>query len=501
MTKDPYRIPCHSLRSILTIKKLEDEELEKHYKAIKKSLKKRKLSITMIAYEAMLAKMLLTDKNLLNTLQEDLQEEDDISEVLEDIYMGITNIYPMFNLELICQDINNEVADPSSEIDFDEILDLVNNKDISSEERIVMHAPARGPKKKSMLEIDNLRKYLTDRVIGQEPAIDTVVNTIQLIASGLYKRATFFFVGPTGTGKTLLSSYLGKKFTGKYKKINCGEYIGSHEYAKLIGSPPGFIGHNEKGKLTKMAETGNDWVILFDEIEKANYKLQDVLLTLLDEGELVDAQDTTLDFKRSIIILSSNVGLDEVFKDSTNFKQIDPLKQWEESLPSLKEKVSQQFRDEFENRIDEWVYFRPLAKEDAIKIANMELKRKLPVKRSKETLKHIISEAFSVKFGARNINRYIKREIGLPVSIAILNNLVPKVGTLYSLKVNKSGKFEVVNTRKYHGLDSCETTEDSGEEGKTPKDGGGATGEGSSSGTGKGSGTCKGRKTTKEAKT
>ena len=123
---------------------------------------------------------------------------------------------------------------------------------------------------------------------------------------------SLFFIGPTGVGKTEMARILADEYLGGQKKllkINCGEYSNSHEYAKLIGSPPGYIGHNEKGILTERAEESNEWVILFDEIEKAHPKFYNLLLNLLDEGNVTDSRGTVLDFSKSIILFTSNVGI------------------------------------------------------------------------------------------------------------------------------------------------------------------------------------------------
>ena len=151
----------------------------------------------------------------------------------------------------------------------------------------------------SLEELELLEQHFGDNIVGQKDAIRALMRSLKLMASGLADHSSFLFVGPTGVGKTQIAKLLGEKFNGNFYKVNCAEYAGGHEYAKLIGSPPGYVGHSEKSLLAEKAEQSNSWVFLFDEIEKAHHKLYDFLLSLLDDGTCTDNMGQVLDFTQS----------------------------------------------------------------------------------------------------------------------------------------------------------------------------------------------------------
>ena len=201
-------------------------------------------------------------------------------------------------------------------------------------------------------------------------------------------------------------------------KINCGEYSNSHEYSKLIGSPPGYIGHNEKGILSERAEKSSEWVIVFDEIEKAHDKLFDLLLNLMDEGTITDSHGTELDFTSSLLLFTSNIGLKEyVGKNSLGFG--DTKCTYENSINVIEEAFKDKFSPEFRNRLDSVIYFNALNKSDAEKIVRLQLKV-LPIRVTKKLVDFVIDNAFCAEYGARNIKRFIKNNISIKIADEIL---------------------------------------------------------------------------------
>ena len=230
-------------------------------------------------------------------------------------------------------------------------------------------------------------------------------------------------------------------------KINCAEYAHAHEYAKLIGSPPGYIGHTEKSLLFEKSEKSSRWVFLFDEIEKAHHKFYDFLLSLLDDGTCTDNMGQTLDFSQSIFIFTSNQGLTEVKRDPVGFGAKNEV---DEKVTSevIRKSVKRHFSPEFLNRIDDLVLFHALTRQEVRKIAELQLDE-LPIQRTPKLIDYIVDNGYSQEYGARNIKRFIKNEISAVVADCILNKLIPKEdGAYYQPQVTKSG-IKIVNTRKF----------------------------------------------------
>jgi ATP-dependent Clp protease ATP-binding subunit ClpA len=258
-------------------------------------------------------------------------------------------------------------------------------------------------------------------IVGQQQPIKEIMQQLRLMKSGLCDNSNLFFIGPTGVGKTEMAKILADKVLGSRKKllkVNCGEYSTSHEYSKLIGSPPGYIGHNEKGILSERAEKSNEWVIVFDEIEKAHSKLFDLLLNLMDEGTLTDSHGTELDFTNSLLLFTSNIGLQEyVGKKTLGFGE--NLCTYENSKSEIEKAYKDKFSPEFRNRLDSVIYFNALNKDDAEKIVRLQLKE-LPIRVTKKLVDFITERAFSEEFGARNIKRFIKNNISIKIADEIL---------------------------------------------------------------------------------
>ena len=253
------------------------------------------------------------------------------------------------------------------------------------------------------------------------------------------------FLGPTGVGKTQLAKLLGQSYSGNFYKINCAEYSGGHEYAKLIGSPPGYVGHSEKSVLGEKAEISNKWVFLFDEVEKAHPKFFDFLLSLLDDGTCTDNLGNTLDFTESIFVFTSNQGMDSIkygkqlgFERKTNDMEV-----FQQSKEKIRESVKGKFSPEFLNRLDDIITFNALSVEDVEKIVRLQL-NDLPIRRTKPLIKYIIKNGYSVEYGARNIARFIKNNVSVKIAEAILERKVPQnKKTLYDFKL-KDDTLELV---------------------------------------------------------
>ncbi len=281
----------------------------------------------------------------------------------------------------------------------------------------------------------HLEEILHKRVVGQNEAVDAVAKAIRRSRVGLQdsKRpiGSFLFMGPTGVGKTELSKAIAEAMfdnENNIVRIDMSEYMEGHSVSKLIGSPPGYVGYDDGGQLTEQVRRRPYSVVLFDEIEKAHPDIFNALLQILDDGRLTDGQGRTVSFKNTIIIMTSNLGANEVrdHRKSLGFgdvedEEVDAKKIY---MTALKHK----FKPEFINRIDVVCIFDTLKPNDLVKISkilisniNKRLKQKdLSLKMTEEALEFIVAKGSNVEYGARPLRRYIQQEIEDQIAEKIL---------------------------------------------------------------------------------
>lgn len=433
-----YKVICEEINLVLLIKKLTIKDEQRAYFSIRKKLQDLDKPISIESYMSHVIKSFLHKaEEFYGNLPED---SEDRLMIIKAVYLSIIEAYPPFDLSFVCSDLNNSTF-------MDDLLGDQKIADLLAERMGDASASPRSLKSiRTLSDVKQLDKYLKKNVIGQDEAIDSMVNGMKLIASGLYKSGSFFFIGPTGVGKTELARLTGNKFSGKFWKINCAEYAQPHEYAKLIGSPPGYVGHSEKSLMAEKAEESNRWVILFDEIEKAHPKFYDFLLSLLDDGTATDNMGRVLDFSESIFIFTSNQGIKDLKLGKTlgfgnNTVTVDKCK--EEITKSVKSK----FPAEFMNRIDNYVFFNTLKPSHVKKIATLSL-NSLPIKKHKILLDYIAENGYSEEYGARNIKRFIKNKVATVVADALLERRLPmKKGDLYTPKI-VDGKLTLADLEK-----------------------------------------------------
>ena len=284
------------------------------------------------------------------------------------------------------------------------------------------------------------------RVIGQDEAVKAVAAAIKRSRLGLKDPnkpiGSFLFLGPTGVGKTELSKALAETLFGTEDsliRIDMSEYMESQSTAKLIGAPPGYVGYDEAGQLTEKVRRKPYSVILFDEIEKAHPDVMNILLQVLDDGRLTDSQGRTVNFKNTIIIMTSNVGARLI----TEKKQLGFISSSEESDPSVeynktKEEVmgelKKEFKPEFLNRIDDIIVFHKLQKEDIRKIVDLMInkveklmsEREITLKVDDKAKDLVAKKGVDDAYGARPLNRAIQTMIEDKVAEAILDGKVKK---------------------------------------------------------------------------
>lgn len=278
-------------------------------------------------------------------------------------------------------------------------------------------------------KLRKLESVLHKRVVGQEEAVSAVAKAVRRGRVGLKDPGrpigSFLFLGPTGVGKTEISKALAEAMFGSEEsmiRVDMSEYMEKHSVSKMIGSPPGYVGYDEGGQLSEKVRRNPYSVILFDEIEKAHPDVFNILLQVLDDGHITDAQGRKVDFKNTVIIMTSNAGAQSIIEPKAlGFASVEDAKQdYERMKGSVMEEVRRIFKPEFLNRIDETIVFHALTKEDMKKIVT--LMTKAFADRCKEQMgitlhitgsvkSHIVETAYEPKYGARPLRRKIQNEL------------------------------------------------------------------------------------------
>ncbi len=285
----------------------------------------------------------------------------------------------------------------------------------------------------------NMENILHQRVIGQDEAVTKVTEAILRSRAGIQNPnqpiGSFLFLGPTGVGKTELAKALAQCLFDDEKnivRIDMSEYMEKYSVSRLIGAPPGYVGYEEGGQLTEAVRRRPYSVVLFDEVEKAHPDVFNILLQVLDDGRITDSQGRTVDFKNTIIILTSNLGSNYIL-DGIQDGEITP-----EARAKVDTLLKQSFRPEFLNRLDEIVYYKPLQKAQVLSIINLMLQdtqkrlndRQLSIDVSDKAKEYIIDNAFEPSFGARPLKRYIQRKVETLIAKEIIAKDIPPHRTI-----------------------------------------------------------------------
>ena len=292
----------------------------------------------------------------------------------------------------------------------------------------------------------HLEEELHKRVVGQDDAVTAVAKAVRRARSGLKdpKRpiGSFLFLGPTGVGKTELARALASSLFGDESamiRLDMSEYMEKHTVSRLVGAPPGYVGYEEGGQLTDAVRRKPYSVILLDEVEKAHADFFNILLQVLDDGRLTDSQGRTVDFRNTVIIMTSNLGAKALHKNSSELGFLAPKKSesstnqsnsidFKEAKKSVMDAVKRHFRPEFLNRIDEMIVFHPLTEEDLKHIVSILMsdvtkrlkERELQLEITSEAMQLLVKEGSDFTMGARPLKRAIQRLIEDPVSDLIL---------------------------------------------------------------------------------
>ena len=280
----------------------------------------------------------------------------------------------------------------------------------------------------------NLDKILHRRVVGQEDAVESVVDAVIRARAGIKPLnrpvGSFIFLGPTGVGKTELAKALTETLFDDERnmvRIDMSEYMEKHSVSRLIGAPPGYVGYDEGGQLTEAVRRKPYSVILFDEIEKAHSDVFNILLQVLDDGRLTDNQGRTVDFKNTVIIMTSNIGSSYLIEGLKADGKID-----EYTKERVMDEMKRTFRPEFLNRLDEIVMFKPLQKEEIFKIIDLQIAevenrlrdRQIKIEFTEEAKEFVLNKAYSIQYGARPVKRFLQKHLETEMGRMIIRGIL-----------------------------------------------------------------------------
>ncbi|OLS03453.1 ATP-dependent chaperone ClpB [Tissierella creatinophila] len=286
----------------------------------------------------------------------------------------------------------------------------------------------------------SLDKVLHERVIGQDEAVESVVDAVIRARSGMKDEnrpiGSFIFLGPTGVGKTELTKALTRVLFDDERnmiRIDMSEYMEKHTVSRLVGSPPGYIGYEEGGQLTEAVRRKPYSVILFDEIEKAHPDVFNILLQVLDDGRLTDNKGRTVDFKNTVIIMTSNIGSHYLLEGIDSKGDI---------MESAKEEVLKEmrslFRPEFLNRVDEIVMFKPLLRDEIFKIIDIQVReiqkrledREIQINFTHEAKEYVLDKSYSISYGARPVKRFLQKELETKIGRKLISGEIKDKDTI-----------------------------------------------------------------------
>lgn len=340
------------------------------------------------------------------------------------------------------EELNKNIEESSEKLQSLQSERQMLKEEVDSEDIAVVISRWTGIPVKKMLEGDQERLiYMEDRlqkrVIGQSRAVSAVSDAVRRARSGLQAPdrpiGSFIFMGPTGVGKTELAKALAEFIFDSERsivRIDMSEFMEKHSVARLIGAPPGYVGYDEGGYLTEAIKRRPYSVILFDEIEKAHPDVFNILLQILDDGRVTDGKGRTVDFKNTMIILTSNIGSHVIQELGNSDRDLMEKKVFE--------LLRQNFKPEFLNRIDETIIFDSLTKEEiekivAIQIENLTMRlneKKLTLQLTDKAVDHIVTHGYDVSFGARPLKRAIQKLIENPLAMALLKGRFPENSTI-----------------------------------------------------------------------
>ena len=402
----------------MALSKEKDDISKERLKKIKDELEKEEKK------EKSLKNKWMTEKKLLDDNKNKKQKLDDLKNNLQQA-INDQNYKRASELQYsTIPSLEKEIKDfENKENEGNMLSDIVTEADIAKVIAEMTKIPVAKLMKGDREKILHLEDYLRARVIGQDKAINLVSNAILRQRAGIKDEkkpiGSFLFLGPTGVGKTELAKALAEQLFDSEEhivRIDMSELMEPQSVSKLIGSPPGYVGYDEGGRLTEAVRRNPYSIVLFDEIEKAHKDIFNVLLQILDDGRLTDSRGKVVDFKNTIIIMTSNIGSEYLLNNEP------------ESDKLINQMLHKYFRPEFLNRIDDVVIFNPLSEDVQYNIvtkllselSTRLLNQNLKIHFSENVKRYILREAFDIKYGARPLKRFISKRIETFIAKAII---------------------------------------------------------------------------------
>ncbi len=369
----------------------------------------------------------------------EISKEKDIKEEIDIVKRQIEEAERDYDLEKASQlkygrlvDLEKSLKDAQSK---EQVGTRMLKEEVTEDEIAEVVAKWTGIPTSKLLETErerllSLSGILHKRVIGQDEAVDAVVDSVLRARAGLKDVnrpvGSFIFLGPTGVGKTELSKALTQSLFDDEKnmiRIDMSEYMEKHSVSRLVGAPPGYVGYDEGGQLTEAVRRRPYSVILFDEIEKAHPDVFNILLQVLDDGRLTDNQGRTVDFKNTVIIMTSNIGSDYLLEGLSLEGKIS-----EETRDRVMNEMRRLFRPEFLNRIDDIVLFKPLQRNEIFKIIDLQIieiekrlqDKDISVQVTDGAKELILQKSYSIQYGARPVKRFLQKELETKISRLII---------------------------------------------------------------------------------
>ena len=408
-------------------------ELESQYNNLNQKWNKEKEKIIEI-------QRLKSDVDLQRNKLNILQRDGKLSEAGELAYGKI----PELEKKLSYLEETKENTILSKEVTSNEIAQVVSKITGVPEERML---------EKEKNKILNMNKILASKVIGQKEAIEKISKAVLRSRAGIQDPdrpiGIFLFLGPTGVGKTELTKTLSNFLfnqTNSFFRLDMSEYMEKHSVSKLIGSPPGYIGYESGGLLTESIRRKPYQVVLLDEIEKAHSEIYNILLQVFDEGRLTDSHGRTVNFKNTIIIMTSNIGAELINFSEEQKNKIEIFTQ-----EKILEKVRQKFKPEFLNRVDEIIIFNRLSKQEMNKILKLQISeivdflkiKKIQIELDEKAENWLIDEGFSSSYGARPLKRVIQTHVIDKIAHMMISNEINEKSKVFISTKNSELDFKI----------------------------------------------------------
>ena len=360
------------------------------------------------------------------------------------------------------KNLQNKLAEMKAEWEksLTDSRQTVNDEDVAGVVSMISGVPMQRMQQDEWTRLRNMKQELTGKVIAQDCAIEKLTKAIQRSRVGLQNPnkpiGTFMFLGPTGVGKTLLAKELAKFMFGSADaliRIDMSEYMEKFTVSRLVGAPPGYVGYEEGGQLTERVRRRPYSIVLLDEIEKAHTDVFNLLLQVMDEGRLTDSYGRTVDFRNTVLIMTSNVGTRELkdFGAGIGFAKDERAGDKQYSRAVIQKALNKRFAPEFINRIDEIINFDQLGKEAIIDIVDLELEQIVKrvtelgysIELTNEAKQFLADKGYDVQYGARPLKRALQNYIEDELSELLLNNEL-KQGDSIVVTSNESNSDKLI---------------------------------------------------------